>query len=90
MKRSRLARTLALAERRAFRAWRANPKRTPAELLPFPATRAGLTRWRGVFHAEGSVPPVIAFNCYRDPEGDERITRMARNAAKRLRRERRA
>ncbi len=89
MKRSRTTRILALATRRYHRVWRGDPKRTPAELATFPATRAGRTRFRQVFHAEGHVPPVVAFNEYRDPEGDAQITRMARNTAKRLRRERR-
>lgn len=89
MKRSRTQRILALAERRYFRAWRGDPKRTPAELFKFPKTRAGLTAFRRVFHAEGTVPPVVAYNEYRDPEGDPAITRMARNTAKRLRQGRR-
>jgi hypothetical protein len=88
MKRSRTERILALATRRYFRVWRGQPTRTPAQLATFPATRAGLTRFRGVFHAEGAVPKVVAYNHYRDPEGDERMTRMARNTAKRLRKER--
>jgi hypothetical protein len=80
---------LALAERRYFRAWRGDPKRKPLELLTFPKSRAGLTKFRGVFHAEGTVPKVVAFNEYRDPEGDPQMTRMARNMAKRMRKERR-